>query len=88
MKYICTEPQLALNVSPQLGFIIACRHKNLAVLKYFIFEYNIEKPIGFDDPNRDEYCEEATRMFELREINKQLNIDLQSNLEISKKVKV
>jgi hypothetical protein len=87
IRYIFTEPLLVNYVNEQMGFLRACEYKNIKVLEFFIFEYNIEKNVVFTDPNADTY-KEAIRMFNLRDLNGDLNINLPQNKDLSKKTKV
>lgn len=88
MRYIHNEPQLDDYAEPILGFRAACYYKNLKVLQYFIFEYGIEKTEGIEVSIKEYKCEEANRMFELRDLNSQLNTNLTFNQDTSKKNKV
>jgi hypothetical protein len=87
IKYIFTEPLLVDYVNPHTGFLRACQYEHIKALQFFIFEYKIKKNEVFTDPNDDTY-QTAIQMFELRDLNENLNNKLPQNQYMSKKTKV
>jgi hypothetical protein len=90
VKYILEAPELAnyhYPMNDKLAFKSACSFNEMEVIKYFIFDINIELDnelkFYFDqNPN-----EPVIKLFELRDINKELKYELVSNENNTKKIK-
>lgn len=88
LKYLYSTPQLFPLFDPEIGFKDACFYGNDELLKFIIFEYNIEKTQEIKRFIAQDNYENAEKMFQARELNKELNNELGSNQISSKKVKV
>lgn len=83
VKYLLSSPDLKqhanIHSADDLSFKYVCSNNNLELLKYLIFDFNIDitndiKAYLIAIPN-----EQAERLFNLREINIQLNDNLLMN---------
>lgn len=88
IRYIYTEPLLKDIADPLMGFSAACHYQCFKALEFFIFEYKIEKTKDIEIIIQQSNSKDAYRMFESRQLNNQLKIDLQLNQELPKKVKI
>jgi hypothetical protein len=87
-KHVYDYHQSLFPNSKSYGFDDACHNKNINVLQFLIFEQRIEKDKNIESDIKLSKCEEASRMFETRELTKQLSGELPINQEIPKKVKL
>jgi hypothetical protein len=76
------------NDTQSYGFDEACENKNINILEFLIFEKNIELSKDVRADIKLYNCEEASKMFETRELSKQLTGELPVNEESTKKVKL
>lgn len=88
IKYIYTEPKLEGFFNKDNCFKYVCIKKDLDLLRFFVWDLNIEKTRVISDfLNKNEY-NEIENLFELRKLNQHLNIDLDSNKNTTKKLKL
>lgn len=88
LRYMYTTPELKDAVNLESGFKDACYWNNPELLSFLIFECKIEKTPEIKIFMEQDYYEDADRMFKLRELNEQINTELENNPNNSKKLKV
>jgi len=98
VKYLTSSHELKKHVDidtkDSLGFRLAMQNGSLDILQYLIFDLNIEKskPINdFNDflaKNEDSIVHKVNKMFETRELNKELNTELVLKEDNNKKLKI
>lgn len=87
-KYVYDYYQSLFSDTDAYGFQEACENKNTNILEFLIFEKNIELSKDIRADIQLYKCEEATKIFETRELKKQLTGELPVNQEVSTKVKL
>jgi hypothetical protein len=88
IKYLYTTPELNGGFNKDNCFKYVCIKKDFDVLRFFVFDLNIEKTqIISDFLNKNEY-QEIENLFELRKLNQHLNVELWSNQNNNKKLKI
>jgi ankyrin repeat protein len=95
VDYLLNSPDLKepvnIHIHEDSIFIKACEFGDMKTLQYLIYDLNIDRTDDInkylEDPNGN-LVNEAKNMFELRELNKQLNNSLPDNNEITKKPKL
>lgn len=95
IKYILNNPQLKdfsdIHVHKDCPFRSACTNEEIDVIKYFIFDLNIEKSIHINNwlsSKKDAITLEIEQMFNIRDLNQNLNNELSLNKNIKNKVKL
>jgi hypothetical protein len=91
VKYLLESPDLTnyrFPINYNLAFKSACSFDEMEVIKYFIFNKNINldndlKSYFSKNPN-----ESVIKLFELREINQQLTSELEDNQTTNKRIKI
>jgi len=95
IKYILTEPELEKKIdihrNNDVAFLWALAGLKIKIIKYFIFEYNIDMTDSITAQLKDEgliskeISTEIKQMFELRELNDSLKKDLeQKEIKVKK----
>lgn len=88
IKYIYTEPELQGFFNKDNCFKYVCIKKDFDVLRFFVCDLNIEKTqIISDFLSKNEY-RDIENLFELRKLNQHLNVELDSNKNTIKKLKL
>jgi hypothetical protein len=92
IQYVLTSPELSENanihIDNDVGFENALQLKHLDILKYFIFDLNIEKTPYIIESLSRYPNETVNKYFEMRDLNLDLNADLDSNAALIKKTKI
>lgn len=86
LKYILTHPQLKDEIEHLPILILASQKNHLNILEYLIFDYKIEKTEQVESYIANNL--DTIRMFELRDLNRNLHDDLQYNNQMIRKNKV
>jgi len=87
-KYIYNYRQIKDPKDVAYGLYQACNHKNINILKFLIFEKRIEKNEDVQYTIDLYIGEEATKLFNIRDLNEQLNGELISKEIAIKKNKI
>jgi hypothetical protein len=92
VQYVLTSPELSehanIHLDNDVGFDNALQHKHLDILKYFIIDLNIEKtPYILESLSRYPN-ENVDKYFEIRDLNSELNKNLEPNIIPIKKTKI
>jgi hypothetical protein len=82
LKFLLSSPKIHKHVDVHtqndIGFRVALAWTSFNVLKYFIIELNIEKTEDIKKHLKNNPNLEAIKLFELRDLNQQLNQELLS----------
>jgi len=88
VKHFFTHPKLEDKLNPLMLFLLSCNDQAWDIIRFFVFEQKIEKSEAISKVIQEHKYDEAIKMFELRDLNGNLNNDLNQNKEISKKLKI
>jgi ankyrin repeat protein len=88
IKYLLDRAKLDIHFNEEQFFRCAYDNNQFEVLRYFIFDLNLEKTKAIEDYMAPVFKTEVANMFELREINKSLNENLPVKSNSTKKPKV
>jgi hypothetical protein len=95
VEYFLTSPELNehsdIYQDQQQAFKDACKAESLEVLQYLIFEYKIEKTDEIKEylkTSNTKFNETVKNMFILREVNQDLNNELSTDNQSTKKPKL
>lgn len=91
-KYLLTSSDLKekadLHNNDDWSFLWAYKNEHLEILRFLIFDMNIEKTNNIKKFLRNEPNKDVEKMFELRELKEQLNIELKFDATNHKKMKI
>ena len=96
VKYLITSPELKeyadIHAQNDWGFIWACRNGHLELVKCLIIDMNIDKTNYIEkylNENKDnKTAQQATELFNTRDLHHQLNENIKDNKEKVKKMKI
>lgn len=95
VQYFLTEPKFKdltdLHANKESAFKFACSNEQFTIIKYYIFDMNIEKSENITNwllNRKNDFTIEVDRLLVIRELNKDLNIELDENKSNKMKVKV
>lgn len=88
MKYLYTEPKFKSLLNPLIGFMEACKAENSDAIQFFIFDYKIEKNEQAEAYLKKTGNRDILKLLEIRDLNKELNNELQHNSDINKRIKL
>lgn len=88
LKYLYTEPKFQDILNPLLGLMEACRADNSKAVQFILFDYKIEKTKELEDYLKKSGNKNIIQMIEKRDLNNELNNELEYNTQISKTLKV
>ena len=96
VKYLLTSPELTehvdIHAKDDLGFRSACYEGRLEVIKYLIIDMNIEKTIHIEkyltEKKDNKTAQQATELFNTRDLYQKLKENIKDNKEKVKKMKI
>ena len=96
VKYLLTSAELTehvdIHAKDDLGFRSACYEGRLEVIKYLIIDMNIEKTIHIEkyltEKKDNKTAQQATELFNTRDLYQKLKENIKDNKEKVKKMKI
>jgi ankyrin repeat protein len=95
VTYLLTEPKfknfIDLHSDNDRAFRHACTNEQMEIIKFFIFDMNIEKTTYIDNwllTGESDIAIEVKKLFEIRELTKGLNTELDENKSSKMKAKI
>jgi ankyrin repeat protein len=96
VKFLLSAPILKQHIDIEYhddGFILACKNHHLDIIQYFIFDMQINKTIHIknylnEKDNDKSFIEQVNHLFSLRELGENLEKELSTETENTRKMKI